>query len=369
MRLLSLFAVAAIIAGACGSRVEAGPAAAPSVPPTAPTETATPRPAASPTSRVVAFPDLPFIVGTENGDLFFQLVQGQPAGRRVHVCDAGIRHLVAYGRQALFLCDTRPESSLDLYDDDTGKLTAIAKTESQLYALTDTGQVVYVAIGRSEPTAPIPMTRLMSLDLRTRVTTQLDERYGVAFEVRLTGEGLMVWRPRNSLAFARPDAETGTWILRGTELAKLSQYRLVEGGKGRDLLETEAIDPSSGYATAGSCCTYVLWRTTSERRLTPANVPNEKALALLEDGRMVTWRPGPSEFDGTVVVYDGSGNVQRSDRGRLGSYGTLRSGDWLVGQDLTALPFSLRAYRVSDGAFAGAETVGISAFAFLGPKK
>lgn len=332
------------------------------------TSTTTPRATVSPTSRAVAFPELPFIVGTEDGDLFFELVDARPAGRKVHACDAGIRHIVGYGRQALFLCDTRPEGTLTLYDDDTGKVTPIARTQSQVYSLTGTGQALYVAVGRSEPTAPIPMTRLMAFDLRTGTTTEIDERYGVAFELRLTGEGLMVWRPKNSLAFARSDAETGTWILRGTELTKLSQYRLIEGGKGRDLFETEAVDPSSGYATGGSCCTYVIWRTTAEQRLTPPDVQNEKGLALLEDGRMITWRPGPSEFDGTVVIYDGSGRVQRTDRGRLGSYGTLRTGDWLVGEDLTSPRSSLRAYRISDGAFAGAESVGISSFAFLGPK-
>src|SRR5258708_28589974 len=65
-------------------------------------------------------------------------------------------------------------------------------------ALGGQGEVVYVTIGRSEPLAPIAMTKLMVLDLRTGTTTAVDERYGVAFELRLTGEGIMVWRPQKS---------------------------------------------------------------------------------------------------------------------------------------------------------------------------
>jgi hypothetical protein len=359
----------AILASACGSQVAEAPSASSSAT-ASPTPTTTPAASPSPSAKSAAFPDLPFIVGTNAGDLFFQLANGQPAGRKVHACDGAIQHLVAYGRQALFLCGA-PNAipTLYLYDDDAGTVTVIAKTENATFALTDTGQVVYVTLGKTEPSAPISMTKLMLFDLRTGATSTVDERYGVAFELRLTGEGVLVWRPKNSLSFVRPDAEAGSWILHGTALAKLSQFRLIDGGKGRDLLESEPVDPSTGYATNSLCCTYTLWKTASEQRLTPPDVQNEKGLALLEDGRMVTWRPEPSEFDGSIVIYDPTGRLQRIDRGRFSSFLTQRSGDWLVGEDLSSRPVSLRAYRISDGAFAGVEGVGISAFAFLGPKK
>ena len=327
----------------------------------------TPTVAASPTSRSVAFPDLPFIVGTNGGDLYFQLVNGQPAGRKIHACDGTIANLVATGREALFLCHRVGSiPTLYLYNDDTGTVAAIAKTEGPSYALTGTGEAVYVTIGKQEGSAPIPTTRLMLVDVRTGATTQLDERYGVAFDLRLTGEGVMVWRPQNSLSFRRAEADAGTWILRGTALTKLSLHRLVGGTPGRDLLESEPVDPSTGYWTS-SCCTFVVLKTSSEQRLTPTDVRDERGLALLDDGRVVTWQAEQGEYDGSVVIYNGT-KVERADRGRFGAFRVLRAGDWLVAQEAAPTP-ALHAYRISDGAFAAVPTSGFSALAILGPKK
>ena len=362
MRHLALFATVAIIAAACGSRAGDVTASASANPPAA-TASAGP----SPSEKTVAFPDLSFIVGTNSGDLFFQLVAGQPAGRKVHACDGVISDLVAYGRQALFLCRAAPAPTLVLYDDESGALRPIAKTEIAKFAFTGTGEVVYVTVGRTEPSAPISMTKLLVLDLRTGVSTTVDERYGVAFELRLSGEGVMVWRPKNSLSFVRPDAEAGTWILHGSSLTKVSQLRLIDGGKGRDLLESEPIDPGTGYFTSSSCCTYVVWKTLAEQRLTPSDVRNEKGLALLMDGRVVTWRPEDGEFTGSVVIYDGM-KVVRVDRGRLGAFRVLQSGDWIVAQETAPTP-ALHAYRVGDGAFATMPGNGFSSLALLGPKK
>ena len=45
-------------------------------------------------------------------------------------------------------------------------------------------------------------------------------------------------------------------------------------------------------------------------------------------------------------------------------------GEWLVGQELSGAPsLTLRAYRITDGAFASSPGDGISAIALLGPKK
>jgi hypothetical protein len=357
----------AILASGCGSQVAEAPSGSSSAAASR-TPTATLAASPSPSAKSVAFPDLPFILGTNAGDLFFQLANGQPAGRKVHACDGAIQHLVAYGRQALFLCSgVGAIPTLYLYDDDAGTIVAITKTENATFALTDTGQVVYVTLGRTEPSAPISMTKLMLFDLRTGATSTIDERYGVAFELRLTGEGVMVWRPKNSLSFVRPDAEAGTWILHGTTLTKLSQFRLIDGGKGRDLLESEPIDPATGYASSGSCCTFVVWKTTTEQRLTPPEVRSERGLALLEDGRVVTWRPEDGEYSGSVAIYNRT-TVERTDRGRLGAFQSTRSGDWIVAAETAPTP-ALHAYRISDGAFATMPGNGFSSFAFLGPKK
>lgn len=370
VRFLALLMVLVVACGAPAEAPGASPTEARASTTGAPSSTAPASAAAtaSPSPRTAAFPDLPFIVGTTSGDLYFQLAGGQPAGRKVHACDAPITNLVALGRQALFLCyGTMPATpTLYLYDDAAGTVVAVAKTEHQQYAFTGTGGVVYVTQGRSVPTAPITMTKLMLLDLRTGTTTTIDERFGVAYELRLTGEGLMVWRPQNSLSFRRPEAEAGSWILHGTTLTKLSLYRLIDGGRGRDLLESEAVDPSSGYATSSFCCTYVLSKTASEQRLTPPDVRNEKGLAVLEDGRLVAWRPESGEYDGSVVIYNGT-NVERVDRGRFSSYRVLRSGDWIVTSEF-APTSGLNAYRISDGAFAAAPGSGFSALAILGPR-
>ena len=361
MRLLAALATATLIVAACGSRVESGSSASPK-------PRASLGASASASGRIVAFPDLPFILGTNTGDLFFQLVNGQAAGRKVHACQGAIRELFAYGRRAVFLCGAGHDSTLRLYDDDSGSVTTLVQTEATMAAFDGADRVVFVAIGEDRSPAPIPTTKLLALDLRTGAKAELDDRFGVAFELRTTGEGVAVWRPRNSESFVRPEAEAGTWIVSGTTLSKLSAHRLIDGGKGRDLLESEPMS-AYGYASTGS--TFVVWRTNDERRLTPADVPDEKGLALLEDGRVVTWRPQNGLFDGTVVIYDPlKGLVLRADRGMFSSFKTQRSGDWLVGLEYSGPPaLTLRAYRISDGAFASTPGGGISAIAFLGPKK
>ena len=351
------------VLASCGSTTQNASTGASPKASTSPSAAVTAAPTPSPV--IVPFPDLPVIVGTSTGDLFFALNNGQPAGPKVHACNGTIRYVVAYGRQAAFLCGgPGMVTALFLWDEATNRATEIAKSESAMIAFDGLGSLAYVTIGKIEPSAPIPMTKLVVRDLRSGATTVLDERYGVAFELRTTGEGIAVWRPRNSLSFVRPDAEAGTWLIRGTTLAKFSQHRLIDGGKGRDVLETEPVGSSGG-----SCCTSVIWRTTAEERLTPSDVSNENAVALLEDGRVVAWRPDTSPFAGSIVIYNGT-KVERTDRGFFSAFGVMRAGEWLVGQELSGAPsLTLRAYRITDGAFASSPGDGISAIALLGPKK
>ncbi len=354
---------------ACGPRsqdVASGGSGQPSASPSpSPSVAATATPTPSPLS--VPFPDLPVIVGTSAGDLYFALSNGQPVGPKVHACSGAISSLVAYGRQAAFVCGgAGVATALFLWDEATNVVTEIAKTERQEIAF-DGASIAYLTLGKTEPSAPIAMTKLVLWDMRSGASTTLDERYGVALDLRLIGDGIAVWRPKNSLSFVRPEAEAGTWLVTGTSLTKIAQLRVVDGGKGRYVAESEPIDPATGYSTSSFCCTYVALRTTTEQRLTPPEVKNEKALAMLEDGRVVAWRPDSGEFDGSVVIYSGA-TVARIDRGPFTSFRVLRSGDWLVGQMAFPNP-TIRAYRLSDGAFASVPNGGISALALLGPKK
>lgn len=310
--------------------------------------------------RTTAFPDLPFVVGTNEGYLYFRLVDGRPAGPKVHVCDGAVMEVVALQRQALAFCGSGvTDAGWYLWDEAAAAIALIVRPALGQAAFTGTGSVVYVALGREAPPAPIPMTRLMLRDLASGTTTQVEEAFGVSAELRLTGEGVAVWRPRNNDSFVRPDAEAGTWVLRGTALSRFSGLRLIEGGAGRALLEAEVTLSRPG------CCRSVYTRIAAEQRLTPNDVSDEHALALLDDGAIVTWRPGPNAFEGDIVVYRG-GTVARLDRGHFSSVRAMRSGDWIVVQQ-PADP-QLLAYRISDGSFASVPDRGFRSLATLGSR-
>lgn len=368
MRSAAIAFAAAVLVTACSSRSETVVSASASVSPTPTASAASATPSA--TAGPVAFPlDLPFIVGTSAGDLFFQIDKdGHPTGRSVHGCGTSITHVSAFRSVALFNC-SGPDAALYLYDDTTGRVTRIDQTEIAMSAFDGDKGFAYVALGASVGSAPISMTRLLYRDLTTGAMTVLDERFGVARDLRPTDGGIAIWRPRNNASFMRPDAEAGTWIIRGTSLTKLSPFRLIDGGNGREVLESEGTD-AYGYSTSSGADTHVVLRTAADEvRLTPADVSNEKAVALLEDGRVVAWRPTVSEYEGAVVVYDPvTRAVVRTDHGTFSPTGVLRTGGWLIGLAYRGGPPGILGYRISDGAFASLAGGSISAFAFLGAR-
>lgn len=379
MRAVVVFTVS-VLAAACGSGAVA-PTPTPSSgasPPGTPVAVLPPTPSPAATGHVVPFPDLTFIVGTNSGDLYFRITDGQPAGRKVHVCADAVRDLVAYGRKAAFVCGAAGAQTLYVYDDSTGALAAVATTDVSWpgFAFTPTGGLVYVTMGAQVPSAPIPMTKLVQLDLKTGTTTTIDERFGVAFGVWLSSGGVAIWRPQNSLSFRRPEAEAGTWLLRDQTLVRLSLHRLVAGHEGRYLLESEPRDGSGYLSSSGTGSTYLVIRTDRETRLTPSDVASEQGVEVLPDGRIVAWRPHGGPFDGTMVVYQ-DGAVVRQDRGMFSTSRLLRTADgtthptdWIIGTELSGAPSTtFRAYRFSDGAFASIPAGNITSLGFLGPNK
>jgi hypothetical protein len=357
--------VIALLLTACGDHVASsglGQSPTPAIPTKA---TSDPTPSATSTPTTVAFPDkLSFVVGTNDGLLYSQLVNGAPAGSPLRACDGLIGTLASYGRKVLVVCpDATPK--LAIFDADARTISVIPGVEPLEATWTNLGDsVVYTAIGACEPPAPICKTKLMQRDLRTGATTQLDEQYGVGRDLRLTGEGVTVWRGMNMDSFVRQADQVGTWVVRGTTVSRFSQQRLVDGGKGRDLFETEETSFNAG------CCTAVMTGYQMQaQRLTPSSVSNERAIALLEDGRIVAFRPDSKNnmFVGSVVVYR-AGVVERSDRGNFSPYRVVRDLDWIVGFEY-APGGTLRAYRISDGAFASASGGNITALAPLGPAK
>lgn len=356
LRLASLLVAGSL---ACGSLRDGPAAGAPSPSATGSARSGPTAPeSASPSRPATVFPDLPLIVGTPTGDIFFALTAGAPSGPKIHVCGSAVNGIATFGRQAAVACN----DGLYLWDEATGRVTPIVGGEARMAAFDGQGRLAYVTLGAEVPTAPISMTKLLLRDLRTGATTTIDERFGVAFELRTTGEGVAVWRPKNNLSFMRPDAESGTWLIRGTGLVRLSAHRLIAGAAGQDLLESEP-SPGSGGAT------YVVWKTATETRLTPPGVANERALAIARDGRVVAWRPASDEFHGAVVVYRGT-TVERTDAGRFSAFGAVTDGEWIVGLEHSGPPsLTLHAYRIADGTFASVPASGVSALALLAPKK
>ncbi len=359
----------AVLLTACGDHVGSGGVSGLSPSPGASAATLNPKPTPAPTiplptAPTVAFPNkLAFAVGTYDGLVYPELVDGKPAGTPVRGCDGQVSNLAAYGRLVLIVC-REPTYRLSIFDVDAGTLSVVPGVQALEAVWTTLGDaVVYTAIGKAEGPAPIPMTKLMYRDLRTGQTTQIDERFGVGNDLRSTGEGVTVWRGTNMDSFIRSADQAGTWVIRGTELIRFSQHRLIDGGKGRDLLETDGTTSS-----IVACCTAVVSRYEQEQRITPLTVPHERAVALLEDGRIVAFRPDTDDlFEGSVVVYRG-GVVERSGRGKFTAYRAVRDLDWIVGIAVGGSDPRLRAYRLSDGAFAGASG-NITALAHIGPKK
>jgi hypothetical protein len=306
------------------------------------------------------------LVGTSDGDIYTRLLGGRPAGTKTRVCDGYIVRIESAGPLDLVSCIQGSVFSVYTYDHRTNAVARISGVDGPAI-WTDTGDgILYVTRGSCPPPQQDCATRLVRRDLRTGALLVIDERLGVLTEFRTTEEGPTIWRAKNAVTFVRPDADVGTYVVRGTALAKFSSLRLVAGSKGRWLLESE----ETGSFNSG-CCAYVIQRTTTEARLTPAGVTNERAVALLADGRMLAFRPAGDGPEGTMVVYGATGGrIERSDRGSFTAFRVVSlEPDWVIGFEYAGAPsLTLRAYRIADGAFAAAAGGTITALAALPPR-
>ena len=337
------------------------PQAAVSGPPTQTT------PSASQPARTVAFPDLDVLVGTADGDVYAKLVGGKPAGPKVHVCDGFIVRIETIGgSSALISCIAGPGFTVYTYDHRTGAIARVPNVDGP--AIWTGGPIpgeaiLYVTRGACAPAATDCAQRLVRRDMRTGVEAVIDERVGVVTDLQFTAEeGPTVWRARITATYVRPAADVGTYVVRGTALTKFSAYRLVAGQKGRWLLESEETQSFNS-----GCCTFVVQRTESEARITPAGVPNERAIAMLPDGRLLAFRPDGGGAPGVMVTYaSGGGKTERTDRGAFLPYRTLwATADWILGMEYAGtVPLTVHAFRIGDGAFAVA-TVDATALAVL----
>src|SRR6266550_1640969 len=123
-RLLAL----ALILTACGDHVGSGGVAGVS-PSASSSATVNPKPTftpnASPTAPTVAFPArLSFAVGTYDGLVYPQLVDGKPAGTPVRGCDGQVSTLSSLGRKVLVVC-REPTYQLGIFDVDAGTFSVV----------------------------------------------------------------------------------------------------------------------------------------------------------------------------------------------------------------------------------------------------
>lgn len=343
-------AMTVLLAAACGSP-----------------QTATGIASSTPTSSsVVAFPDVDVLVGTSDGDVYTKLIAGKTGGTKTHVCDGYIVRIESDGPLNLVSCIQGSTFAVFTYDHRTNAVARVPGIDGPaIWTLLKDG-VVYVTRGSCAPTAADCATKLVRRDLKTGATVTIDERLGVVTDFRTTEEGPTIWRARNGVSLVRPDTEVGTYLLRDTTLTRFSANRLVAGSKGRWLLESEeTLSFNSG------CCSYVIQLLQAETRLTPQNVENERAITLLGDGRIVAFRPDRDGPTGSMVLYSATGGrIERMDRGAFTSFQVVRAtSDWILGFEYAGAPsLTLRAYRVSDGAFASAAGGTITTLAILPPK-
>ena len=357
-RLLGL-SLAVWLAAACGGSPQAAGGTGSSLPPSS-------RVVPSPLSgRSVPFPDLDVLVGTSDGDVYTKIAGGRPAGTSVHVCHGYIVRIEVLATE-LVSCIQGTAFAVFTYDHRTGAVARVPGVDGPAIWTLTGDAILYVTRGSCAPGAADCATRLVRRDIRTGGLTTIDERVGVVTDFRSTAEGPTIWRAKNSVTFIRPEAEAGTYVLRDTTLMRFSASRLVADAKGRWLLESEETRSFNS-----GCCTYVIQRLANETRLTPANVENERAVAMLDDGRIVAYRPDRDDPNGTMVVYSATGGrVERTDRGAFTPFQIVRAGpDWILGFEYAGAPsLTLRAYRVSDGVFAAVPGGTISAVAILPAK-
>ena len=316
-------------------------------------------------SRTTPFPDLDVLVGTVDGDIYTKLTAGRPAGTKTHVCDGYIVRIEVAATN-LVSCIQGSTFAVFTYDHRTGAVARVPAVDGPaIWTLLGDG-ILYVSRGACAPGATDCATKLVQRNMKTGALTTIDERVGVVTEFRFTGSGPTIWRAKNSVTFVRPDAEVGTYLLLNSALTRFSPNRLVAGDHGVWLLESEETQSFNS-----GCCTYVIQRSQTETRLTPATVENERAVAMLEDQRIVAYRPDRDGPSGTMVLYSATGGrVERMDRGAFTAFQIVRaSPDWIVGFEYAGAPsLTLRAYRVSDGAFAAAAGGTISAVAIFPAK-
>jgi hypothetical protein len=364
VRAALLVAALTIIVG-CGAQEPEIPAAAATATLT-PLATASTPPSAIPTSSAtgspVAFPPVPLIAGTSTGEL--QIWRGGKWDLETKICSdpqpsgSAITALVvaADGATLFVQCFSKPAGTSDLdardafiYDLVAKRKTAIAGTSALgIGPLSPDGrQLVVASAGDCPMPAPVCQTKRVLIEVASGSKREiLPSDYWLGIEMRWTALGLTYFLPECAEAGCPGPQRSGTYLWNGSTWAKLSPDRLV-ATNGRDRHVFERRKSLNDRETS----IVVVERVgTVDRVLTTAGP--EVALALMADGRIVTWRASPpGGFDGQVVVYR-DGQEQRRTNGRFSSYIFGTSSTWIVSGELSGAPsWKIHAYSVDQDAF------------------
>lgn len=324
---------AALLAG-CGSLD--GPTPAPSSTPAAST-TGSP----SPTSAATAGS---FILATLTGGVF----RSDPGTKAVQVakpCSELLRGFVASpnGRLALATCadfaETQSSGFLLTLDQSVSPkalpLKPLARAGVAAWA-SDNRTLAFEERVPSAPSAPV-LGRLIEYDTTSGASKELRPPEFAVSAVRWTPLGLSIFLPQGSAA-----GLPGAYLWDGAKWQRYGERALIAADAGgRALLESNE----------GS------WRGVWERqgadeRLVSGRGYDELALFLLDNGRVVTWRPPAGPDTGIVFVYRGGGELRRfvSPDADCGAALMVGSVLWcgLRGQRLTSFDLDSGATSVRD---------------------
>lgn len=322
----------------------------------------------APTARLPSvFPQNWLLVGTEDGRVFRGLVPFggaiPPMTQSWKVCDAAVRRIVAApgSSRVLVICgEVAGDQNGFLIDadllagSDPPRVRAIPGPMSTNVAWSrDRRSLIYTSRGSCEPPAPICKERLWLRELTNGEPIDaprlLLEEYNLG-AVNWTPLGPSVFKPQMSLNGIRQPADAGTFLYDGSAWRRYSLHEVLDAIRdGPTLLAAEG---GSASRRGGGV---VIRVGTQETRWTPADVNDETPLALLDDGRVLAWRPLTGPFRGQLVVYR-DGLVVSSTMGAFSAFATFRAGifgEWVLGQEFSGAPtLTLHSYSISARAFA-----------------
>ena len=337
--------------------VPVAPETSPRVPlPTTPITVGTPSPTASPD----LFTEVS-VIASSGGDVFRRTSAGW-----VHLASLcqEVNHLLiaADGTAVLATCfrqremDGRQDVVLhDLRSGTTRRLSGSdgLDTSGRPAWSPDGTAIAYMTADGCTLFAPGCRTRIAVLDIATAKERTIPD--GPIGELLWTALGLSSYLEACSdPACARGGPEPGTWLLTLGGWSHYSAHRLVGSDGNRSLLG----EISEVEGRVRSVATIERLGTV-ERRLTPPGVPIEQALALVQDGRVVAWRPdheiGSGSTTGKIIVY-GGGTGTRETAGTfndvvIGRSAAIRSDDWIVVIDASLTTSTLRAYSLEQDRF------------------